>query len=355
MITLTPPKLNPENIDQTIVCIRPKRLGGARIEREHLDKKLIIHNYGHGGFGWTLLPGSVLKSLTLLQEAIALNPLLAEQKITVLGAGCMGLLTAIFLHERGYDVTVVAEHIEQLTSHKAAGSFSAIAIKASKDNQACMDQAAVDSYIFYKELATALSPTFTGVTQIPAYMVHDGNPTYHYPIIAAGVMPAWDEVTINFGNGAEYKAKKFDTFALDTNHLMQQFMDKVLSYNIPVIRKKITDFSHLVTSIIFNCSGLGSRVHEPKAVMPVQGHLIKVRDQPDSSLDYMIYAHVKIEGRLREVTWSPKAGGMLGACVINGEELLDVNAQQANAMLKWARIFFTGAQFLPAPLPGRLD
>lgn len=251
MINLTPPNLTPEKIDQSIVCIRPKRLGGARIEQEMYDNKLVIHNYGHGGFGWTLLPGSVLRSLKLLDHAIHLNPLLKQQKIIVLGAGCMGLLTAIFLHEQGWNVTVVAEQTENLTSHKAAGSLSAIAIKASKENQECMDQAAVDSYIFYKELAAQSQPKFAGVTPIPVYMIHDGNPRYHYPLIAAGVMPPWDEVTISFGNGAIYTAKKFDTFALDTNLLMQQFMDTVLSYNIPIIKKKITDFALLDIDKIF--------------------------------------------------------------------------------------------------------
>ena len=342
MINLIPPNFDQQNIDQAIVCVRPKRLGGARIEQEMHGEKLVIHNYGHGGFGWTLLPGSVQHSLTLLNKAITANPLLAQQKITVVGAGCMGLLTALLLHEQGWDVTIVAEQTESLTSHKAAGSLSTIAIKASQQNQACMDQVAVDSYIFYKKLADNPNPQFTGVRSIPVYMIHDGTPRYYYPLITSGVTAHYQEVMIEFGNGAVYKAKKFDTFALDTNHLMQQFMDKIVAYNIPVIKKKIVDFAQLETPIIFNCSGLGSRGLEPKAILPVQGHLIKMKDQPQASLDYMIYAHVKIEGKLREVTWSPKAGGMLGACVVNGEESLEVDAEQVDNILKWARGFFAG-------------
>src|SRR5262245_56902897 len=40
------------------VCTRPYRAGGARIETERLGRKTIVHNYGHGGSGWSLSWGS---------------------------------------------------------------------------------------------------------------------------------------------------------------------------------------------------------------------------------------------------------------------------------------------------------
>ena len=343
MITLTPPHLSPDNVDQHITCIRPKRSGGARIQQERLANKLIIHNYGHGGFGWTLLPGSVLHALSLLQEAIKHDPALTNpKKITVVGAGCMGLLTAIFLHEQGWDVTIIAEQTEQLTSHKAAGSLAVIAIKSSLENQALMNQVAIDSYVFYKNLARTPNPRFPGVTALPAYMIHEGTPDYRYPLITAGVMAQPEDVVVNFGNDVTYNAKKFDTFFLDTIVLMQAFTNKVLTYNIPIVKKKITNIAEIETTIIFNCSGLGARAWDAKAIVPVQGHLVRVKNQPQAAFDYIIFAHIKIDGKLREISWTPKDGGLLGGSAINYEDRLDTNAHVGDEIMVRARKFFGG-------------
>src|SRR5579864_3276875 len=40
------------------VCTRPFRAAGPRIEVERVGNKLIVHNYGHGGSGWSLSWGS---------------------------------------------------------------------------------------------------------------------------------------------------------------------------------------------------------------------------------------------------------------------------------------------------------
>lgn len=34
------------------VGLRPVRLGGTRIEKEKIDDVWIVHNYGHGGYGY---------------------------------------------------------------------------------------------------------------------------------------------------------------------------------------------------------------------------------------------------------------------------------------------------------------
>ena len=36
------------------VCLRPFRAQGPRIEAETIGDALVVHNYGHGGSGWSL-------------------------------------------------------------------------------------------------------------------------------------------------------------------------------------------------------------------------------------------------------------------------------------------------------------
>ena len=47
------------------VCTRPFRAQGPRIEAERLGDKLVVHNYGHGGSGWSLSWGSGTVALEL--------------------------------------------------------------------------------------------------------------------------------------------------------------------------------------------------------------------------------------------------------------------------------------------------
>ncbi len=339
-IKLTPPMLNASNIRQHITCIRPKRVGGPRIEQEIVHNKLMIHNYGHGGFGWTLLPGSVLHSINLLEETIEQSTLLnPSKKVTIVGAGCMGLLTALLLHERCWQVTIIADQTASLTSHKAAGSSAVIAIKASQSNQPLMDQIAIDSYRFYQKAITTKDPLFSGIKQLRVYMIHDGTPDYRFPLIHAGLMQQPEEVIIDFGKTA-YKAKEFDTFFIETTIVMQNFMDKVIALKIPIINKKIMSFDEIEDSIVFNCTGLGARSWDKTLIVPVQGHMVMMQNQSLEGLQYIIYAHIKIDGKMREISWTPKNGGMLGGTAFNFQDKLDINLEQSNTIIERARKFF---------------
>ena len=56
---INPPKFDKGCIGKKIVCYRPMRDLGPQILLERNNNKLIVHNYGHGGSGWSLAPGSV--------------------------------------------------------------------------------------------------------------------------------------------------------------------------------------------------------------------------------------------------------------------------------------------------------
>ena len=53
------------------VCTRPFRGAGPRIETERLDHKTIVHNYGHGGSGWSLSWGSSAFAVRLARRPCA--------------------------------------------------------------------------------------------------------------------------------------------------------------------------------------------------------------------------------------------------------------------------------------------
>lgn len=57
-----------ESIFNTVAALRPFRANGVRIERESVENKIIIHNYGHGGGGISLSWGTASKAISLVDD-----------------------------------------------------------------------------------------------------------------------------------------------------------------------------------------------------------------------------------------------------------------------------------------------
>jgi hypothetical protein len=84
IIKLSKPDLSKKNIIGFNTGLRPFRKGGIRIECEQIQKKKIIHNYGHGGGGVSLFFGSCKQALEcFFQNSNSKN----IENITVIGSG----------------------------------------------------------------------------------------------------------------------------------------------------------------------------------------------------------------------------------------------------------------------------
>ncbi|GAD94097.1 D-amino-acid oxidase [Paecilomyces variotii No. 5] len=55
------------------VGLRPLREGGPRVEKEKIDGTWVVHNYGHGGFGYQASYGSADAAVKLVGEALRQN------------------------------------------------------------------------------------------------------------------------------------------------------------------------------------------------------------------------------------------------------------------------------------------
>lgn len=52
------------------VGLRPLREGGPRIEKDQVDGVKIVHNYGHGGFGYQASYGCAMAAISLIKETL---------------------------------------------------------------------------------------------------------------------------------------------------------------------------------------------------------------------------------------------------------------------------------------------
>ncbi len=119
---LAPIRADEDRLFKITVCTRPFRAQGPRIEAERVGDKLVVHNYGHGGSGWSLSWGSGEVALGL--AFAGRDP--SHTDIAVIGCGALGLTSAILAQRAGArSVTIYAKDRPSDTrSFRATGSWT---------------------------------------------------------------------------------------------------------------------------------------------------------------------------------------------------------------------------------------
>jgi glycine/D-amino acid oxidase-like deaminating enzyme len=119
---LAPIHADEARLSKITVCTRPFRAQGPRIEAEKLGDKLVVHNYGHGGSGWSLSWGSGEIALDL--AFAGRDP--SQTDIAVIGCGALGLTSAVLAQRLGArSVTIHAKDSpSESRSFRATGSWT---------------------------------------------------------------------------------------------------------------------------------------------------------------------------------------------------------------------------------------
>ncbi|RYD89821.1 MAG: FAD-dependent oxidoreductase [Sphingomonadales bacterium] len=115
---LVPMRVSENELIDIKCCIRPFRALGCRIETEQIGDTLVVHNYGHGGSGWSLSWGSAE-----IAAGLAMSVLPTE--VAVVGCGIIGLTAAVQAQRAGLKVTIYARDMFPRTrSTRANGSWT---------------------------------------------------------------------------------------------------------------------------------------------------------------------------------------------------------------------------------------
>ncbi|MBB3980533.1 glycine/D-amino acid oxidase-like deaminating enzyme [Sphingobium fontiphilum] len=113
-----PIRATPDRLFRVTVCLRAFRAAGPRIEAEEVGRKKVIHNYGHGGSGWSLSWGSA-------ELAVGMAMANGAKEIAVIGAGAIGLTAALTAQLAGASVTIYTkEQFPNVRSARATGTWS---------------------------------------------------------------------------------------------------------------------------------------------------------------------------------------------------------------------------------------
>ena len=290
--SITPPRLDSAYLGERIFCYRPMRRGAPNLSVGEVNGKLVACNYGHGGSGWTLGPGSASYVVGLLAASRKGSTMQTSTPITVVGGGCLGLFSAYELLQRGYtNVTIVAASFERLTSHNAGGLLAPVSMDNESGMQALINQIGIDAYRFFASVAKGKNKDFpAGASILPAYFERREDSGLE-PYVGVVMQPAKD-VILDFGNGTKRPMVSYDDgIFIDTAVFMQSLTD-YLRPRVTFVEKKISSYAELDTDVIVDCSGLGAaKLQNDAEMVPVQGHLIMLRDQVPANLQHMILVY----------------------------------------------------------------
>jgi glycine/D-amino acid oxidase-like deaminating enzyme len=300
-LRLTPVRAGTDRITRITVCTRPFRAQGPRLDTETVGSKFIVHNYGHGGSGWSLSWGSSAIAVRKAMES-------GERDIAVVGCGALGLTSALLAQRNGARVTIYAKELPpNVRSSLATGIWS-------PDSRICLEQHATPAFrqswsdmarTSYQVYQNFLGLPGTPVEYIDTYYVSDAPPSARGRR-APDTRPPFAELqreligdlipqSTDFAPGSHSLGSRY----LRRNSLMMFNLSaytRVLTGDFIANGGKIEiaefhtpdDFRKLREKTLINATGFGARaLFGDQTVIPVRGQL--ARAIPQADVDYGLF------------------------------------------------------------------
>ena len=321
--TFVPVNVSPSRVIRTVVGLRPYRPSGFVVRSERINKKTIIHNYGHGGAGITLSWGTA-------KLAVDLAKLTNQKRFAVIGCGVIGLATARELQRNGFQATIYAKDLPpQTTSNIAGGLWLPTSVydksKAGSNFLTQFDSACRISHRMFQNFVGS----DYGVHWIDEFSlgIHANLPpsTDIYPDIKEHRDP-------KTFFGYDY-AHQFGTMIIEPAiYLNAMLRDFYLAGGKVVVKsfESIKDINSLSETVIMNCTGLGAgKLFNDTEITPVRGQLSILLPQPE--IDYSYSA--EIDGNF--IYMIPRKDGIvLGGTFQEGNWSTDPSPADSEMILK---------------------
>lgn len=318
---LAPIRAHADRLFDITVCLRPFRAAGPRLDVETIGDTLVVHNYGHGGSGWSLSWGS---GTLAVRKAMTGGP----REVAVIGCGALGLTSAILAQSAGAQVTIYARDLLPDTrSSRATGTWT-------PDSRIALTGAAAPGFAAqWEEMARISFKTYRRYLGLP------GNPVewidrYNLNDLAPENRPE----TPNPLGFAEYAhairdltprpqdmppgSTPFPTRYVRRNSTMMfniasyghTLMSDFLAAGGKVVRREFnspSELGELKEKVVINCPGYGARaLWKDESIVPVRGQIAWLIPQPE--VDYGVY--------YKDVSVVPRHDGIVVQAVDGGDQ-----------------------------------
>lgn len=281
---LQPIRASADRIFDITVCLRPFRAAGPRLDTEEIGSTLIVHNYGHGGSGWSLSWGS---GTMAVRKAMSRSP----KEIAVVGCGALGLTSAILAQKAGAKVTIYArEQLPQTRSARATGSWTpdsriALADKAAPEFPALWEEMARISWKTYRSY---LGLPGEPVEWIDHYNVSDVEPHHSGERPGSWDFASYSDRIADLTPRAEMLPRGSTQFNAPFVVRNETLMFNIADYGHTLMTdfyaaggkfeyrefRAPSEFAHLKEKVVINCTGYGAReLWKDETVTPVRGQI----------------------------------------------------------------------------------
>jgi len=316
---LAPIRAHAGRVFDITVCTRPFRAQGPRLDAETIGDALIVHNYGHGGSGWSLSWGS---STIAVQKAMASSP----REVAVVGCGALGLTSAILAQRAGAKVTIYARDLfPQVRSARATGSWtpdSRIALKdaAGPAFGALWEQMARTSWKTYRDY---LGLPGAPVVFTDRYGLRGSGRNLPAPPGALDFAEYQDSYAPEIRTSGELLPPGSTPFDWPSVSRSSELMFNLRSYGHLLMTDFLTaggqfvrtefhepgELARLPQKVVVNCPGYAAREWwKDQSVVPVRGQIGWLIPQPEVNYGLQ-YAGVSVLSRTDGIVIQDLAGG----------------------------------------------
>jgi D-amino-acid oxidase len=286
---IIPIRADVDRIFRITVCLRPFRAAGPRLDVERLGDKLVVHNYGHGGSGWSLSWGS---ADVVVRKA--LDGANGKKELAVIGCGALGLTAAATAQRAGFKVTIYArERPPYVRSARATGSWTpdsriALTTAASPNFAAEWESMARTSFAMYQSY---LGMPGTPIEWTDRYDLSDRAPGEHssaarppdahdfahYYDRIADLTPESQDIPAGSHPFPTRYVRRETSLTFNVAGYSRQLMNDFMIAGGTIETREFQtpqDLASLAQPVIINCTGYGARqLWSDESIVPVRGQI----------------------------------------------------------------------------------
>ncbi len=283
---IIPIRADIDRIFRITVCLRPFRAAGPRLDVERVGDKLIVHNYGHGGSGWSLSWGS---ADVVVRKVLAAS---TDRNLAVIGCGALGMTAAITAQRAGMKVTIYAKDRPPFVrSSNATGSWTpdsriSLASKAPAEFAAQWEAMARSSFSMYQSY---LGMPGNPVEWTDRYSLSDPEPESptaprkeahdfaRYRERIADLTPHSQEIPAGMHPFPTKSVRRTTSLTFNIADYSRQLLNDFLVAGGAIEMREFhspQDLAALPQAAIVNCTGYGARqLWSDESIVPVRGQI----------------------------------------------------------------------------------